>query len=178
MDFPKYVAAKQCILQKYNQFASVQDYVIGTAIVEITAVEGPLSENTLYSRIKELGRVPRLTPAIKDTISRQVREVTADGQLERDDEGFISIPDGKLIPRVRGAGWVITDVSLSELLLAAQIILMRQYATPAAELAKQTVTSLGFKATAVARERAEKAVNMGIRLGIITEEDGVCTVKS
>ncbi|HJJ60107.1 MAG TPA: DUF4011 domain-containing protein [Methanocorpusculum sp.] len=178
MDFPKYVAAKQCILQKYNQFASVQDYVIGTAIVEITAVEGPLSENTLYSRIKELGRVPRLTPAIKDTISRQVREVTADGQLERDDEGFISIPDGELIPRVRGAGWVITDVSLPELLLAAQIILMRQYATPKAELAKQTVTSLGFKATAVARERAEKAVNMGIRLGIITEEDGVCTVKS
>ncbi|MCQ2510994.1 MAG: DUF3320 domain-containing protein, partial [Lachnospiraceae bacterium] len=176
--FPQYVSAKQCILQKYHEFASVQDLALKTAVVEIVAVEGPVSENMLYARIKELGNVSRMTASVKNRISSCIAEITDDGQLERDDEGFVSIPDGKLIPRVRGDKWSIADVSLSELLLAAQIILMRQYATPKAELAKFTAASLGFKATAQVKERSEKAVDMGIRLGIIIEENGLCTVKS
>ncbi|HJJ31717.1 MAG TPA: DUF3320 domain-containing protein, partial [Methanocorpusculum sp.] len=176
--FPQYVSAKQCILQKYHQFASVQDLALKTAVVEIVAVESPISENMLYARIKELGNVPRMTAAVRERISACVKEIADDGQLERDDEGFISIPDGKLIPRVREDKWSITDVSLSELLLAAQIILMRQYATPKAELAKFTAAALGFKATTLVKDRSEKAVDMGIRLGIIIEENGICTVKT
>ncbi|HJJ54541.1 MAG TPA: DUF3320 domain-containing protein, partial [Methanocorpusculum sp.] len=176
--FRDYVPATGGTLAHFNQFSSVHNADIATAIFEIVSVEGPLSENTLYARIKELGRVPRMTPAIKNNISKLVRDLEQQGQVERDDEGFILIPGRNFFPRIRKAGWDIADVSLSELLLAADRILARQHATPKTDLARQTAGILGFKATVNARDRCIRAINMGIRFGMIAEENGLCILKS
>ncbi len=176
--FRSYTAATGGILTKFHQFSSMHDSDIATAIVEIARGEGPISLNTLYSRIKELGRVPRMTPAIKDNIVRLIGELVKDGQLNRDGEGFVEIPGSRQFPRTRGPKWDIADVSLNELLLAAYMILKRQRAIPKSDLAKLTGSLLGFKVTAGVRDRCERAIDMGIRFGMIVEENRLCVVKS
>ena len=70
--------------------------------------------------------------------------------------------------------WSAADVSLGEIALAAKIILEKQFATPKADLVKQTAASLGFKATAAVKQRVEAGVDAACASGMILVENDVC----
>ena len=171
--FVPYVCCDSCVLQSYNQFASVHDSVLQTALVEIVRAEGPISESLLIARVKELGSVPRMTAAIKERIVNLAEASAAEGTLTRDAEKFYSIAGGELTAREREGKWSIADVSLEEIGLAARIVLEKQFATPKADLVKQTALSLGFKATAQVKQRIEAGIDAASASGFIVEENGV-----
>ncbi len=170
-----YVCCESSVLQSYNQFASVPDSVLTTAILEIAAVEGPVSDVLLAARIKELGRVPRMTPAIKNRIAALTNAAAADCQLVRDEEGYISIPAGVLNARERSGKWSIDTVALAEIAYAAQILLTKQFATPRFDLVRQTAIVLGFKATSAVKQRVEEGVTLAVSKGMVSEENGICS---
>jgi len=171
--FVPYVCCDSCVLQSYNQFASVHDSVLQTALVEIVRAEGPISESLLIARIKELGSVPRMTAAIKERIANLVEASVAEGTLTRDAEKFYSLSGGEPTARKREGKWSISDVSLDEIALAARIVLEKQFATPMSDLIKQTAASLGFKATAQVKQRIEAGIAAASTSGLIVEENGV-----
>ncbi len=171
--FVPYAACDACVLQSYNQFASVQDSILQTAVVEIVRAEGPISETLLIARIKELGRVPRMTASIKERIADLADALIAEGTLMRDDERFYTIAGGEISARERVGKWSIADVSISEIALAARIVLEKQFATPKADLVKQTAVSLGFKATAAVKQRIEAGIDAAAASGLIAEENGM-----
>ena len=171
--FVPYVCCDSCVLQSYNQFASVHDSVLQTGIVEIVRAEGPISESLLIARIKELGSVPRMTAAIKERIANLAEASVAEGTLTRDADKFYSLSGGELTARKREGKWSISDVSLDEIALAARIVLEKQFATPVSDLIKQTAASLGFKATAQVKQRIEAGIAAASTSGLIVEENGV-----
>jgi len=171
--FVPYVCCDSCVLQSYNQFASVHDSVLQTGIVEIVRAEGPISESLLIARIKELGSVPRMTAAIKERIANLAEASVAEGTLTRDVEKFYSLSGGEPTARKREGKWSISDVSLDEIALAARIVLEKQFATPMSDLIKQTAASLGFKATAQVKQRIEAGIAAASTSGLIAEENGV-----
>ena len=171
--FVPYVCCDSCVLQSYNQFASVHDSVLQTALVEIVRAEGPISESLLIARIKELGSVPRMTAAIKERIANLAEASVAEGTLTRDADKFYSLSGGELTARKREGKWSISDVSLDEIALAARIVLEKQFATPMSDLIKQTAASLGFKATAQVKQRIEAGIAAASTSGLIAEENGV-----
>ena len=171
--FVPYVCCDSCVLQSYNQFASVHDSVLQTALVEIVRAEGPISESLLIARIKELGSVPRMTAAIKERIANLAEASVAEGTLTRDADKFYSLSGGELTARKREGKWSISDVSLDEIALAARIVLEKQFATPMSDLIKQTAASLGFKATAQVKQRIEAGIAVASTSGLIVEENGV-----
>ena len=171
--FVPYVCCDSCVLQSYNQFASVHDSVLQTALVEIVRAEGPISESLLIARIKELGSVPRMTAGIKERIANLAEASVAEGTLTRDAEKFYSLSDGEPTARKREGKWSISDVSLDEIALAARIVLEKQFATPMSDLIKQTAASLGFKATAQVKQRIEAGIAAASTSGLIAEENGV-----
>ena len=171
--FVPYVCCDSCVLQSYNQFASVHDSVLQTALVEIVRAEGPISEALLIARIKELGSVPRMTAAIKERIANLAEASVAEGTLTRDADKFYSLSGGELTARKREGKWSISDVSLDEIALAARIVLEKQFATPMSDLIKQTAASLGFKATAQVKQRIEAGIAVASTSGLIAEENGV-----
>ena len=171
--FVPYVCCDSCVLQSYNQFASVHDSVLQTGIVEIVRAEGPISESLLIARIKELGSVPRMTAAIKERIANLAKASVAEGTLTRDAEKFYSLSGGEPTARKREGKWSISDVSLDEIALAARIVLEKQFATPMSDLIKQTAASLGFKATAQVKQRIEAGIAAASTSGLIVEENGV-----
>ena len=171
--FVPYVCCDSCVLQSYNQFASVHDSVLQTGIVEIVRAEGPISESLLIARIKELGSVPRMTAAIKERIANLAKASVAEGTLTRDAEKFYSLSGGEPTARKREGKWSISDVSLDEIALAARIVLEKQFATPMSDLIKQTAASLGFKATAQVKQRIEAGIAAASTSGLIAEENGV-----
>ncbi|HJJ67295.1 MAG TPA: DUF3320 domain-containing protein [Methanocorpusculum sp.] len=171
--FVPYVCCDSCVLQSYNQFASVHDSVLQTGIVEIVRAEGPISESLLIARIKELGSVPRMTAAIKERIANLAEASVAEGTLTRDADKFYSLSGGELTARKREGKWSISDVSLDEIALAARIVLEKQFATPMSDLIKQTAASLGFKATAQVKQRIEAGIAAASTSGLIVEENGV-----
>ena len=172
--FVPYAVCDACVLQSYNQFASVQDSILQTAIVEIVRAEGPISEALLIARIKELGRVPRMTAGIKERIANLADASVTEGTLICDAEKFYAISGGELTARIREGKWSAADVSLGEIALAAKIILEKQFATPKADLVKQTAASLGFKATAAVKQRVEAGVDAACASGMILVENDVC----
>ena len=172
--FVPYAVCDACVLQSYNQFASVQDSILQTAIVEIVRAEGPISEAQLIARIKELGRVPRMTAGIKERIANLADASVTEGTLICDAEKFYAISGGELTARIREGKWSAADVSLGEIALAAKIILEKQFATPKADLVKQTAASLGFKATAAVKQRVEAGVDAACASGMILVENDVC----
>ena len=172
--FVPYAVCDACVLQSYNQFASVQDSILQTAIVEIVRAEGPISEAQLIARIKELGRVPRMTAGIKERIANLADASVTEGTLICDAEKFYAISGGELTARIREGKWSAADVSLGEIALAAKIILEKQFATPKADLVKQTAASLGFKATAAVKQRVEAGVDAACASGMISVENDVC----
>lgn len=170
VDLEPYVSCVECELVKYHQFASVPDHVLATAILQIVSVEGPISGNVLNARIKELGRVPKMMPAIKKKIaSLAADEVIAD-RLTADEEGFYSVPEKNLSARERPAKWSCDDVSLAEIGLAAEILLGKQFATPKSDLIRQTALVLGFKLTAQVKSRVETGIDAAISSGSIKKE--------
>jgi hypothetical protein len=171
--FVPYVCCDSCVLQSYNQFASVQDSILQTALVEIVKAEGPISEALLIARVKELGSVPRMTAAIKERIANLAEASVAEGTLTRDAEKFYSLTGGELSARERAGKWSIADVSLEEIGLAARIVLEKQFSTPMSDLVKQTAASLGFKATAQVKQRVEAGICAASASGLIAEENGV-----
>ena len=171
--FVPYVCCDSCVLQSYNQFASVHDSVLQTGIVEIVRAEGPISESLLIARIKELGSVPRMTAAIKERIANLAEASVAEGTLTRDAEKFYSLSGGEPTARKREGKWSISDVSLDEIALAARIVLEKQFATPMSDLIKQTAASLGFKATAQVKQRIDAGIAAASTSGLIAEENGV-----
>ena len=171
--FVPYVCCDSCVLQSYNQFASVQDTILQTALVEIVKAEGPISEALLITRVKELGSVPRMTAAIKERIANLAEASVAEGTLTRDAEKFYSLTGGELSARERAGKWSIADVSLEEIGLAARIVLEKQFSTPLSDLVKQTAASLGFKATAQVKQRVEAGICAASASGLIAEENGV-----
>ena len=171
--FVPYVCCDSCVLQSYNQFASVHDSVLQTALVEIVRAEGPISESLLIARIKELGSVPRMTAAIKERIANLAEASVAEGTLTRDADKFYSLSGGELTARKREGKWSISDVSLDEIALAARIVLEKQFATPMSDLIKQTAASLGFKATSQVKQRIEAGIAAASTSGLIAEENGV-----
>ena len=171
--FVPYVCCDSCVLQSYNQFASVHDSVLQTGIVEIVRAEGPISESLLIARIKELGSVPRMTAAIKERIANLAEASVAEGTLTRDADKFYSLSGGEPTARKREGKWSAADVSLDEIALAAKIILEKQFATPMSDLIKQTAASLGFKATAQVKQRIEAGIAAASTSGLIVEENGV-----
>ena len=171
--FVPYVCCDACVLQSYNQFASVEDSILQTALVEIIRAEGPISEALLIARVKELGRVPRMTASIKERIAALADASVAEGTLMRDDEKFYTIDGAAVCPREREGKWSIADVSMSEIALSARIVLEKQFATPKADLVKQTAASLGFKATAPVKQRIEAGIDAAAASGLIAEENGV-----
>jgi len=165
-----YVFCTECDLAKYHQFSSVPDPVLATAILQIVSVEGPISLKVLNSRIKDLGSVSKMTPTIKKKIASLAEdEVNAD-RLTVDDEGFYSVPNKELAARERPAKWSCSDVSLSEIGLAAEIILGKQFATPKSDLVRQTALVLGFKLTSPVKERMEMGIDVAISSGSIVAE--------
>lgn len=165
-----YVSCTECDLEKYHQFASVTDPVLATAIVQIVSVEGPISLSVLHARIKELGRVPKMTPAIKNKIASLADDEVHADRLIVDEEGFYSVPQKELAARERPAKWSCDDVSLSEIGLAASVILGKQFATPKQDLVRQTALVLGFKLTAQVKARVEKGIDAAISAGSIIPE--------
>ncbi len=170
-----YVVCEECSLGSYHQFASVPDSVLATAIVQIVAVEGPMPESVLVTRVKELGRVSRMTPAIKAKISSLCAAEVDEGRLTADAEGFLSVPESTIQPRLRPAKWQIGDVSLAEIGAAAVVVLEKQFSTPKEDLIRQTCMVLGFKATAAVKDRVSEGLESAITAGLILEESGVCT---
>ena len=167
-----YVFCTECDLNKYHQFSSVPDSVLATAILQIVSVEGPISLSVLHARIKELGSVSKMTPAIKKKIASLAEdEVNAD-RLTVDNEGFYSVPQKELAARERPAKWSCSDVSLLEIGLAAEVILGKQFATPKSDLVRQTALVLGFKLTAPVKERMEMGIDAAISAGSIIAEGG------
>ena len=168
--FDPYVSCSESVFQNYHQFASVPDSVLATGIVQIVSVEGPISTTMLIARVKELGHVSRMTPAIKNKIaSIAADEVQAD-RMTVDEEGFYSVPLKELAVRERPAKWSADDVSLAEIGLAAEIILEKHFATPESDLIRQTALVLGFKVTAQVKDRMKKGIDAAISSGNIVIE--------
>lgn len=165
-----YVFCTECDLAKYHQFKSVPDPVLTTAIMQIISVEGPVSLNVLYARIKELGRVPKMTPAIKNKITALLTEEVQADRLTVDEEGFYSVPLKEIAARERPAKWSCDDVPLSEIGRAAEVILGKQFATPKSDLIRQTALVLGFKLTAQVKSRVENGIDAAITAGTILIE--------
>ena len=169
-----YVCCEECSLGSYHQFASVPDSVLGTAIVQIVSVEGPVSETVLAARVKELGRVPRMTALVRDRISSVADAEVAEGRLIRDSERFLLVPECVVSPRERPAKWSPADVSLNEIAAAAVTILAKQFSTPKGDLIRHTAVVLGFKATAQVKDRIEAGIDHAINVGLIKADGNTC----
>ena len=165
-----YVFCTECDLVKYHQFKSVPDPVLTTAVIQIVSVEGPVSLNVLYARIKELGRVPKMTPAIKKKIAALLTDEVHADRLTVDEEGFYSVPLKETAARERPAKWSCDDVSFEEISRAAESILGKQFATPKSDLIRQTALVLGFKLTAQVKARVENGIDAAIASGTIIIE--------
>ncbi|HJK62099.1 MAG TPA: DUF3320 domain-containing protein, partial [Methanocorpusculum sp.] len=161
-------------LDSYHQFASVPDSVLGTAIVQIVAIEGPISPSVLAARIKELGRVPRMTAAVRNRIASAAETEVSEGRLSADEEGFLTVPECVISPRERPAKWSAADISLAEISTAAVSVLEKQFSTPRDDLIRQTAVVLGFKATAAVKERIASGIDAGIADGRILLEGNIC----
>ncbi|HJJ48307.1 MAG TPA: DUF3320 domain-containing protein [Methanocorpusculum sp.] len=171
-----YVICKESVLTRYHQFSSVPDQVLSTGILEIVSIEQPISEEMLFTRIKELGSVSRMTPQIKNRIVSLAEDEVSGVRLVRDTEGFYSVPGAPVTPREHPAKWTIDNVSASEIGAAAKLLLAKQYATPKDDLIRQTCLILGFKATAQNKERIKDGVNACIECGDIHLAHGICSV--
>ncbi|HJJ96466.1 MAG TPA: DUF3320 domain-containing protein [Methanocorpusculum sp.] len=169
-----YVCCEECSLGSYHQFASVPDSVLGTAIVQIVAVEGPISTSVLTARIKELGRVPRMTAAVRDRIAAVAAAEVAEERLSSDEEGFLTVPECVITPRERPAKWSPADVSLAEISAAAVCVLEKQFSTPRDDLIRQTALVLGFKATAQVRDRIASGIDAAVADGRILPDGNLC----
>ncbi|MCQ2355670.1 MAG: DUF3320 domain-containing protein, partial [Methanocorpusculum sp.] len=169
-----YVCCEECSLGSYHQFASVPDSVLGTAIVQIVAVEGPVSASVLTARIKELGRVPRMTAAVRDRIAAVAAAEVAEERLSSDEEGFLTVPECVITPRERPAKWSPADVSLAEIAAAAVSVLEKQFSTPRDDLIRQTALVLGFKATAQVRDRIASGIDAAVADGRILPDGNLC----
>ncbi|HJK71767.1 MAG TPA: DUF3320 domain-containing protein [Methanocorpusculum sp.] len=169
-----YTCCSECSLDSYHQFSSVPDSVLGTAIVQIVAVEGPISKPVLAARVKELGHVPRMTAAVKGRIAAVAAAEVSEGRLSADEEGFLTVPESIISPRERPAKWSAADVSLAEISAAAVSVLEKQFSTPRDDLIRQTAVVLGFKATAAVKERIASGIDAGIADGRILLEGNIC----
>ncbi len=169
-----YVCCEECSLRSYHQFASVPDSVLGTAIVQIVSVEGPVSETVLAARVKELGRVPRMTALVRDRIRSVADAEVAEGRLIRDSERFLLVPECVVSPREHPAKWSPADVSLNEIAAAAVTILAKQFSTPKGDLIRHTAVVLGFKATAQVKDRIEAGIDHAISVGLIKADGNTC----
>jgi Protein of unknown function (DUF3320). len=167
---------KESVLTRYHQFSSVPDQVLSTGILEIVSVEQPISEEMLFTRVKELGSVSRMTPQIKNRIISLAEDEVSGVRLVRDTEGFYSVPGAFVTPREHPAKWTIDNVSVTEIGAAAKLLLAKQYATPKDDLIRQTCLILGFKATAQNKERIKDGVNACIECGEIHLAHGICSV--
>ncbi|HJK04108.1 MAG TPA: DUF3320 domain-containing protein, partial [Methanocorpusculum sp.] len=169
-----YTCCSECSLDSYHQFSSVPDSVLGTAIVQIVAVEGPISQSVLAARVKELGHVPRMTAAVKGRIAAVAAAEVSEGRLSADEEGFLTVPESIISPRERPAKWSAADVSLAEISAAAVSVLEKQFSTPCDDLIRQTAVVLGFKATAAVKERIASGIDAGIADGRVLLEGNIC----
>ena len=173
-----YVVCKESVLTRYHQFSSIPDTALSTGIVEIVSVEQPISEEMLFARVKELGSASRMTAQIKNRIVSLAEDEVNGVRLVRDIEGFYAVPGMAVTPREHPAKWTISNVSLTEIGAAAKLLLAKQYATPKDDLIRQTCLILGFKATAVNKERIKDGVNACIESGEIHLAHGICSVDS
>jgi hypothetical protein len=174
--FVPYICCKECSLDGYDHFAFVPDSVLSVAIVQIVSVEGPILVSVLIVRIKELGRVPRMTRAFRDRIISITSAEIADGRLFADPEGFLTIPDCTILPRERPVKWSPVNVSLAEITVAAVFILEKQFSTTRNDLIRQTALSLGFKATTQVKNRVAFGIDAGIAEGSILLDGQLCKV--
>ncbi|MDR0439009.1 MAG: DUF3320 domain-containing protein [Methanocalculaceae archaeon] len=171
-----YTNCKDCSLDGYHHFASVSDSVLGTAIVQIVSIEGPISVHVLIARIKELGRVSRMTRVFRDRIISIISTEVADGCLSTDLEGFLTVPECAILPRERPTKWSPMDVSLVEIVVAAVFVLEKQVSTTRNDLVHQTALALGFKATTQVKNRVAFGINAGIAEGSILLDGEICKV--
>ena len=142
--------------------------------MQIVAVEGPVSASVLAARIKELGRVPRMTAAVRDRIASVTSAEVAEGRLSSDEEGFLTVPECIITPRERPAKWSPADVSLAEIAAAAVFVLEKQFSTPRDDLIRQTALVLGFKATAQVRDRIASGIEAAVADGRILPDGNLC----
>ncbi|HJJ47082.1 MAG TPA: DUF3320 domain-containing protein, partial [Methanocorpusculum sp.] len=168
-----YAQITSSVLQIYHQFSSVPSSELQKAIVEIVVKEGPISESLLMARIKELGRVSRMTQTIKSNIGNLVNKNIAEGTISTDSDGFYCIPGIHIIPRVRSGKWDIKDVSRFEIAIAARYFLASQSPLEKFVLVKRTALGLGFAPSPLVIQRVSQGVDHGCRLGLLSESNGV-----
>ena len=133
-----------------------------------------LSLVPLAARVKELGRVPRMTAAVRNRIASAAETEVSEGRLSADEEGFLTVPECVISPRERPAKWSAADVSLAEISAAAVSVLEKQFSTPRDDLIRQTAVVLGFKATAAVKDRIASGIDAGIADGRILLEGNIC----
>ncbi|HJJ90750.1 MAG TPA: DUF3320 domain-containing protein [Methanocorpusculum sp.] len=154
-------------LGMYHQFKSVPDSVLSTTIMQIVAIEGPISTSILTERLKKISHVPRMTAVMRDRIISIVIEKIAKKMLYTDNEGFLAVPECVIIPRKRPAKWSPMDIAIAEIEEAAIFVLKKQCLKLRNELIQQTAVSLGLKETRQTKNRIGIAIDIAVADGKI-----------
>lgn len=112
-------------------------------LLDILAVEAPLSEDSLLRRIPFLFGKEKVTPTVRQLFDQQMAGCRADGIIRRD--GFLyldGMPDMGL--RVPGAVRELKNIALEELASGMLTILKHNLSSDKDSLYHKLVTALGF----------------------------------
>ena len=143
----------------------------------IVAVEGPIHEEELITRVRELWGLKRAGGRIEESVARGVRALVAGGRC-RSEERFLSRPDAPVPVRnreaVRSAGLRrVESLPPQEIRAAIRAVITACHGASAQEMPGAVARLLGFRATSTAmREAILRQIGVLTAQGILREQSG------
>ena len=158
---------------------------MGQVLYKIVEIEGPVHEEELVARVRDLRGKERAGPQIQDAVARATRSLLIGKRCSREDS-CLRLPRAVVPIRDRGAA-ASTELRTPRLLpsvelRAAIVALVRQHhgAAPGeipGEIPAATARLLGFKATGAAlRSVIDALIAHLLESGVLIESDGMLRV--
>ena len=147
-------------------------------LFRIVQVEGPVHEDELTARVRDLWGLGRAGSRIQDSVARGIRALLVSGRCRREDN-CLFLPEAPVQVRSREA---VRSASLrkadllppQELRAAIESVVAAHYGASLGEIAVAVSRLLGFKAmSAGMREIVERQVQTLKVKGRLTEQDGL-----
>jgi very-short-patch-repair endonuclease len=151
---------------------------LAAMVVRILKVEGPLHEDEVVSRVRDLWGLGRVGSRLQEAVTRAVRSLLVTRKCERED-GFLMVPGGEIRLRHRGR---VGSVGLrkpemlppAELRAAMLAVLEAGHGATGRELVTAVARLLGFKSTGPQlRALIERQRDVLMGQGQVTEVEGM-----
>ncbi len=151
-------------------------------LFRIVQVEGPVHEDELTARVRDLWGLGRAGSRIQDSVTRGIRALLVSGRCQRE-HGCLFLPEAPVPVRsrevVRSASLRKADLlPLQELCAAIESVVVAHYGASLSEIAVAVSRLLGFKAmSAGLRETIERQVQTLKVKGRLSAQHGLFHIR-